>query len=1212
MADGKIYYEDLFDSELVNRLSTLKQSLEAIQSQLDGMGNALRGHAQGLQSQVGSVNMESESVKTLAAQVEALVNAMAKWKNANDVNKEAILQVENSLKAQLLAAKLLNEQSKQQERQAKAEARARQEAIREAERQAKAEEAVIKAFQDILDKDRKWREKNKVTVEAQRRVEAYAQSIKELVNGQRKELDVSDMLTRSYNELAAAYKVGKDALREMETVTEEQQTAFKTLAESLDAIHDRMNAIQQSTGVYTLNVGNYKSAFDGLGFSIQQVLREAPSAQSLNQFFLAISNNLPLVVDQIHKLKRDMPQVKTDVESLTKKRAELQALMGSLQPDSVEAGRTAAGIAAIDRQIAGLNIRLSVGKAIIQSIFNWQTLILAGIFVISKWGGKFFTWLWKQIKSLFTTVKQISEEFRVWGKQLKALEDAKENISETEIELVLIRKQLQNVKKGTDEWVNGVKRVNELTGEQLNPLDATLHKIDDVIAKYREMALQIEKNKIAVEHLAEESVNQSRKAAAMQAKDVDSAWAIFKDALDDNADEKDIFDDFKSAYEKGAAQLRDFMDKTVKNMSAAEMRMWENMYKAVSNDDDNKGGRRGGGATYTQQYQRDRWKIEKLRVEAMNEQGKDEYDTLEYWKEKQLALEDLTWAKSDDASQKARLKGREDLQKDLQHGLITREQYNELYAENEEIYQREIEASRLRHIKKVGDIQQEYENKNIKLQVEAAKKGADELAKVNKNTTDIELVERNIKELERSIRSLQATETTAGSEGAKTMTEGIKALNDELQTAKKRLLDLQIDAAKVQLKAIPRRAGNRTEEGNRNSAIVGNINALEQQLRELKAIQQQQEVNTELWKEAQGEIDKTNQQIDKMREKLTVDKALKRYDSIWDLLGVKDAAKGSNIDTMKGILERAGVKKETLETASAKQIEGWFETWTENMEDAVSEWYNVTMGYVSEMIDAYVELAEAKAEAAAEATEAAQQEYEKEKALLEAGYANNVETTWAEYQEKKKAQELAEREAKEAAQMQQDLDTATQLSSMITAAANIWKSFTALPKGIGIPLAIAGIGTMFGSFIAAKTKAAQAVKYGQGTAQLIDYGGSHSSGNDVPLGYDRYGREERIERGEIKGVINKRGVRKYGAQNIIDTIEAWNNGTYDTERAIQRNLSVQLTNERPNVDLSKIERTLMHMDKGTNVNPNMYVDGKGRLIERRGNRITIHTNIGRG
>ena len=74
---------------------------------------------------------------------------------------------------------------------------------------------------------------------------------------------------------------------------------------SLTATRAELQKQQQAYGKHTLNVGNYKSAFDGLGMSVSQLAREMPAfANSMQTGFMAISNNLPMFFDEITKIKK--------------------------------------------------------------------------------------------------------------------------------------------------------------------------------------------------------------------------------------------------------------------------------------------------------------------------------------------------------------------------------------------------------------------------------------------------------------------------------------------------------------------------------------------------------------------------------------------------------------------------------------------------------------------------------------------------------------------------------------------------------------------------------------------------------------------------------------------------------------------------------------------------------------------------------------------
>ncbi len=111
-------------------------------------------------------------------------------------------------------------------------------------------------------------------------------------------------------------------------------------------------------GVHSRNVGNYASGFSALGFQVQQVARELPSlAVSPQQFFLAISNNIPMLRDQI---------------ALTQQaNKEMKAMGKDVVP---------------------------VGKQLATAILSWQTALIVGLTLLSKYGGEIIKWAGNMIK----------------------------------------------------------------------------------------------------------------------------------------------------------------------------------------------------------------------------------------------------------------------------------------------------------------------------------------------------------------------------------------------------------------------------------------------------------------------------------------------------------------------------------------------------------------------------------------------------------------------------------------------------------------------------------------------------------------------------------------------------------------------------------------------------------------------------------------------
>lgn len=165
-----------------------------------------------------------------------------------------------------------------------------------------------------------------------------------------------------------------------------------------------------------------------------------------------------------------------------------------------------------------------------------------------------------------------------------------------------------------------------------------------------------------------------------------------------------------------------------------------------------------------------------------------------------------------------------------------------------------------------------------------------------------------------------------------------------------------------------------------------------------------------------------------------------------------------------------------------------------------------------------------------------EEKLDEEKELRDNGFANNVELIEAELAEKQRQKDeevkqqeelMKKKQAMQKAQMA--VDTAVQLVNMITASTEIFKALAGIPF-IGIPLAIATIGTMFGAFVVAKVKAAQGISsqsFGEGG--WID-GKSHAEGGKKYYSADGDVRE--LEKDEF--VVKRKQAKKFS--NILEAI----------------------------------------------------------------------------
>lgn len=269
----------------------------------------------------------------------------------------------------------------------------------------------------------------------------------------------------------------------------------------------------------------------------------------------------------------------------------------------------------------------------------------------------------------------------------------------------------------------------------------------------------------------------------------------------------------------------------------------------------------------------------------------------------------------------------------------------------------------------------------------------------------------------------------------------------------------------------------------------------------------------------------------------------------------------------------------------------------DDQKEAISTSVSFAIEQLNGFLDAKVQAADAAVSAADKEVDASQRRLDAELEARANGYANNVAMAQKELDVAKKNQEKALKEQQKAQKAQAAIQTIQQIGNLVTASTLIWSQF-------GFPFAIPAIAIMWGSFAAAKIKAAQLSKsanaggsesYGDGTVELLA-GGSHQSGDDVDLGTKPDGTRRRAEGGEFFAVINKRNSRRF-RRLIPDVINSLNRGTfpqkylnaYNTDGV---NVTVQQNNAPDLRDLKDDVREIKEQNRRRR-----YVDGNGNVIE---------------
>ena len=281
---------------------------------------------------------------------------------------------------------------------------------------------------------------------------------------------------------------------------------------------------------------------------------------------------------------------------------------------------------------------------------------------------------------------------------------------------------------------------------------------------------------------------------------------------------------------------------------------------------------------------------------------------------------------------------------------------------------------------------------------------------------------------------------------------------------------------------------------------------------------------------------------------------------------------------------------------------------------------NTAMQYMDEFMDKRIEMAEIAVEAAQRESEAAKTNLDYEMEARANGYAHNVDLARREYEEKLAIEQKAIEEKQRLQKIQEGIDTVTQISSLVTATAQLWAAYASIPFA-GQALAIAATALMWGSFAAAKIQAAQlanAKTYGEGGMEYIDYGGSHASGKDVDFGRTKEGRPRRVEKGEVVSVINKKNVEKYGVSRIENIINSLNNGTFEKQyisssiaSSLSKSSSVVESTERNTLgDMYSLAFSMLGMPTGDSADLSTIERGISTLVSQNDVRV-VPTPYGR-
>lgn len=1049
--------------------------------------------------------------------------------------------------------------------------------------------------------------------EENQQLKLYSTQIKEANRVAQLQATIAASAEGSYNRLSAQYELNKIKLNQMSAAEREAADGGKKLETETNALYQQMIKLQEATGNYRLSVGHYQRTWDGLGISISQVVRELPAAAvSLNTFFLGISNNIPMVVDEINRL-----------------RAQNKALQ-------------AEGKATV-----------SVTKSIVKALFSWNTILVIVLTALSMFGGQIIEWIGNLFKGRAAVIS-LTDALDNIAKELEETNGGYSGYGDNIVSLKQLQQEWKNLKTTAEknQWIKDNKSEFDKLGIAVNDVtDAENIFVNNTEAVVN--ALRLRAKAAAAQKLAAEQYEKAlvaRNKAETEAAKGPSGWDQFKNWFvqsslrggdpmtgyvpQANLDlaEQVSAEDFKQQRIKDLKDEADAAEKTGDayfDLAAGYEKAAKAELDAAGIDDPHK-------KTKTRTRTREPRDLTNI-INQNSIKAQKEYEkSITALQKDEFAKRRKTAA---DEVQNENNKLREMLRKndeyvknvDGKYKKLTEDQKKQIAQQNAWI--NSTIANNLKALAlQLEQIQREQAANSLRLQretqtgavsptpiAENAPKNTETTVTTNVTVTrdasqmeaslveERELMRQNLEAEYKLVLDTNAKLLAAGDEHARSEEEILIELNKkklqlyadydkQILSARERDIENQLELVKkgteeeLQLLlqqnevrrqlALAENAAKPAAEQVSSSVINAQFDKSAAQTKgsfEMTGFDEQQALDEAIFNEIKrSETETTRFKLEQEKARWEKQIALAESGGLdWSQAQI-DTAKS----TVKGIDRELSGLDDFISNIGKKGLGGSLLEklgFDDDQIDALGDAANIVLEQLQSIMDAEVELAEQAVENAEKRVEAAQKAYDAEVEARNNGYANNVATAKKELEQEKKNQQEKQKQLEAAQKRQEALNTVIQASSLITASANLWSSFSSIPI-VGPALALAAIATMWTSFAVAKIKAkqvtaSQSEEYGEGGLEFLE-GGSHASGDDIDLGTsNKKGKRMRAEGGEALAIINKHKTRKY-RKILPDVIDSFNKGTFEDKylKAFDGSdgLSISL-NANGNMDLSKLE-----------------------------------------
>lgn len=274
----------------------------------------------------------------------------------------------------------------------------------------------------------------------------HKQAVSSLQQVVSNEIKLEESARGSMDEMSQS--LGRMRMAYRQLTEQERNSKFgQDLLKNIQVADAQIKQLDATIGNHQREVGNYKQKWDGLGMSIQQIGREFPSlAYGPKVFFSAISNNLPILADELKRARNEFNALKAEGKAAT-----------------------------------------PVWKQVASSLFSWNTALTVGITLLTLYGDKLVDW----VSGLFDAKDAVKNLVSVEQEMALARKSGMQSSVKERTELDLLYSKLKDITLSTKERSAAVSEWIKKYPQHVNIMNGELVSLGKLESAYLSLSKQI-------------------------------------------------------------------------------------------------------------------------------------------------------------------------------------------------------------------------------------------------------------------------------------------------------------------------------------------------------------------------------------------------------------------------------------------------------------------------------------------------------------------------------------------------------------------------------------------------------------------------------------------------------------------------------------------------------------------------------------------------